>query len=390
MKKLILTLYFATLCCMALAQSEINFINDDYQKALKEAATSNKVIMIDAYTTWCGPCKMMANGTFKDAETAKFYNEKFVNLKLDMEKGTNPAIGNKFNVRAYPTILYIDAKENIIFKSVGYVDGPAFLEIGQDVVSGKKNLIKLIEDYNKNKKDTAKLYALAKSMTSMQDPEASKYVAQYLKTQKDWKAEKNQELIVMNCSDVTTPMFEYFIKNKTYYTQLYGEAQITRLVENSINRFLMNSPAPATKEAKKALKLVYPLEYEKKYGQFAMIKARNEGDKKNYAKAAIEYFKKNDKDDEEMNEAGLTFYKVVENKKQLFKAIEWLQKALIIQKNNPDYMNTLAALYLKTNQILLAEKTLNASFEQTALQKLTNPFGEELRGELSKMKKSKP
>jgi len=65
----------------------ISFINNDLGKALEEASRSGQIVFVDAYTTWCGPCKMMDKNVFSDPEVAALFNERFVNLKLDMEKG---------------------------------------------------------------------------------------------------------------------------------------------------------------------------------------------------------------------------------------------------------------------------------------------------------------
>ena len=47
---------------------------------------------MDCYNSWCGPCKMLAKEVFTDPDVAAFFNEKFVNAKVDMEKGEGPAL----------------------------------------------------------------------------------------------------------------------------------------------------------------------------------------------------------------------------------------------------------------------------------------------------------
>ena len=62
------------------AQNEelaINFIDNDFDKALTKAKDQEKIIFIDAYTTWCGPCKMMDREVFTDSAIGDFYNENF-------------------------------------------------------------------------------------------------------------------------------------------------------------------------------------------------------------------------------------------------------------------------------------------------------------------------
>jgi uncharacterized protein YyaL (SSP411 family) len=46
-----------------------------------------KPIFVDCYTSWCAPCKKMEQTVFVNDTVYKFYNEHFINFKVDMEKG---------------------------------------------------------------------------------------------------------------------------------------------------------------------------------------------------------------------------------------------------------------------------------------------------------------
>ena len=59
--------------------------NNDLKAALVKAKAENKLVFIDAYAVWCGPCKVMARDIFPLKEVGDFFNAHFVNLKLDME-----------------------------------------------------------------------------------------------------------------------------------------------------------------------------------------------------------------------------------------------------------------------------------------------------------------
>ena len=57
------------------------------KEALEQAKVQGKMVFVDCYTTWCGPCKMMAQEVFSREDVGQFMNTRFVNVKLDMEKG---------------------------------------------------------------------------------------------------------------------------------------------------------------------------------------------------------------------------------------------------------------------------------------------------------------
>src|SRR5215470_5813015 len=70
----------------------IHFIEDDWNLALKQAQAQNKLVFIDIYATWCGPCKMLKQYTFTDSAVGDFFNRNFVNVSVDAEKGVGPQL----------------------------------------------------------------------------------------------------------------------------------------------------------------------------------------------------------------------------------------------------------------------------------------------------------
>lgn len=46
-------------------------------------------------------------------------NKHFVSYKLDMERGEGPALGKKYGVKAFPTMLFMDAEGNVRHTIVG-------------------------------------------------------------------------------------------------------------------------------------------------------------------------------------------------------------------------------------------------------------------------------
>lgn len=109
------------------SDEEINFRSISFNDALKEAKASNKLIFLDAYAEWCGPCKYMAANTFREPDVAKYFNKHFINLKIDMEKGEGPALAAKYQVRAYPTLFFINGDGKVVRKVLGAVKSTELL-----------------------------------------------------------------------------------------------------------------------------------------------------------------------------------------------------------------------------------------------------------------------
>ncbi|SMO56431.1 Thioredoxin [Solitalea koreensis] len=128
---------------------EINFKHDTaFNEVLAEAKQQHKLIFFDAYTSWCGPCKMMANTVFKTDSVADFFNQNFVNLKVDMEKGEGPKLKDRFGVSAYPTLLFIDGDGNVIHKLVGSSPSPEFMAESRKALNPEKTVFGLAKKFD--------------------------------------------------------------------------------------------------------------------------------------------------------------------------------------------------------------------------------------------------
>lgn len=122
-------LVFLSLAYESFAQ--VRFMNGSWQEALNEAQRQNKSIMVDFYTTWCGPCKLMTKTTFASTQVGDFAEANFIAFKVDCEKGEGIQLAQKYEVFNYPTIAFIDKNGNLLGKEIGYKNADDFLEIMQ-------------------------------------------------------------------------------------------------------------------------------------------------------------------------------------------------------------------------------------------------------------------
>lgn len=139
------------------ANGQISFFHGTWEEALKKAKAENKLIFVDAYASWCGPCKWMARNAFQDGDVGKFFNDNFINVKMDMERGEGPTFAGKYPVRAYPTLMFIDGDGKQAHKMEGALDASQLLSLGKS--SHKKYAPKKKDnndDNNNNNNDNNK------------------------------------------------------------------------------------------------------------------------------------------------------------------------------------------------------------------------------------------
>jgi len=115
----------------AYAQKGIQFFHGTWKEVLAESKKQNKPIFVDAYTTWCGPCKYMAANVFTNDSVGAYYNANFINYKFDMEKGEGPEFAGKYRITAYPTLLYINAEGKVVHRVIGGKQPDQFIEDGK-------------------------------------------------------------------------------------------------------------------------------------------------------------------------------------------------------------------------------------------------------------------
>lgn len=118
-------------------EAGISFIEQDWDKALKQAKAQNKLVFLDIYATWCGPCKMLKKNTFTDKKVGDFFNNNFVNVSVDGEKGVGPQLAQKYGITAYPSLIVTNADGKPVLYTMGYID-PATLLSFADAALKKK------------------------------------------------------------------------------------------------------------------------------------------------------------------------------------------------------------------------------------------------------------
>ncbi len=140
MKKVVGVLFVAVIAVVMMSSfagkdKGIEFSKITLEKAKKESSKTGKLIFIDAYTDWCGPCKRMAATTFKNPEVGELFNKNFINMKVEMEKDADRIeIAKRYRVSAYPTMLIIDGDGNLVKSVIGFKTKAQLMAIAKSVL----------------------------------------------------------------------------------------------------------------------------------------------------------------------------------------------------------------------------------------------------------------
>ncbi|MBD0830624.1 thioredoxin family protein [Aestuariibaculum sp. TT11] len=135
-KKIVL-LILSLMPFLGIAQG-INFEHITLDEALTKAKAENKLVFIDFYTVWCGPCKKMAREIFPLSTVGELYNNNFINLKLDAEK-EGEAVAKQYNVTGYPTLLYLDAEGKVLLEDTAFKHEDTFIEMANRAINSQNS-----------------------------------------------------------------------------------------------------------------------------------------------------------------------------------------------------------------------------------------------------------
>jgi thiol:disulfide interchange protein len=83
---------------------------------LAKAKAEKKLVFIDAYATWCGPCKLMDRNVFTHSETATFFNKNFISYKVNIEKDNGPTVQLLYEISTLPSLIFLDSNGKVLVR----------------------------------------------------------------------------------------------------------------------------------------------------------------------------------------------------------------------------------------------------------------------------------
>lgn len=200
----------------------INFFHGTWEEALAQAAVEEKLIFVDAYAKWCGPCKRMAKNVFTQQSVGDYYNANFINMKIDMEEGLGLTFRQDYPVRAYPTLMFIDEKGEVVRKSVGGKQEAAFIALGEDVVASYDRSGEYAGEYEKGNRDYNLVIGYIKALNKAGKP-SGKIANDFLRNNKDLSGERLVDFLYESVTSADSRIFELYAAQLDAVKAKYGQ-----------------------------------------------------------------------------------------------------------------------------------------------------------------------
>ena len=143
MKRFLVALWSLLFAIACSGETAVEFHDLAFDRALERAASEDKLVFVDFFTTWCVPCKEMDATTFQDPDVANWLAEHTVALKVDAEANeTNEALSKRFGVRSFPNYVFISPAGKLVDRLAGKRSPDQFIEAGENILLGEDALVR--------------------------------------------------------------------------------------------------------------------------------------------------------------------------------------------------------------------------------------------------------
>lgn len=217
-----------------------------WDQVKQKAKAENKYIFIDAYTTWCGPCRMMDKYVYPNDTVSDFFNEYFIAVKAQMdvtETDKQPikdwyddatAIKTEYLVEAYPSLIFLSPGGKILQKEEGYRSVQKLVTVAKEsLVPGKvyddpyKEYKVLVNDYKQGIKHYDRMPFMIKTAIKLNDGDLAKEI---YKDHIDYALRLNKDERYTKESIEAWASFSLGLKSKALQFFVVDEEKIDRVM----------------------------------------------------------------------------------------------------------------------------------------------------------------
>lgn len=163
-----------------------------WEQVKQKAKQEDKFIFLDCFATWCSPCHQMDKDVYPDEEVGKAVNDKFISVKVQIDKTAydndmvkkwyNDAarIEKNYTITAFPTFLFFSPDGKPLHRAIGYREPAQFISLTVDALNPQKQYYALLNNYKTGTIDTSELKGLARALRSLGGDLAANMAIEYL------------------------------------------------------------------------------------------------------------------------------------------------------------------------------------------------------------------
>jgi len=234
-----------------------------WEQVKAKAKAENKYIFLDIYATWCGPCKDMDKNVYVDDSVGVFFNEKFISVKVQVDKTKNDneqvknwyndaaMIARQYYIEAFPSFVFLSPDGTTTEKERGYKTTKELVTIGKGAIqTGKKyndeyaKYDSLMADFRKGIVHYDQLPDMIKAATKIDTGSRAELMQLYKEhvsslKPKDRYAKKHIQFWSSLNLGLNSPLFRFFVEDgktidKVMANNSYSADMIDKIIQSEI------------------------------------------------------------------------------------------------------------------------------------------------------------
>lgn len=235
MKRLTTTLFALIIALGAMAQG-VAFEPEGttLEQASAKAKAENKLIFLDCYTQWCGPCKKMTRDVFPQEKVGAYMNPKFVSIKIDMDGTYGAPLAKKLQIQAYPTFVIFNADAQEISRFLGYHAADDFIKVVEEKSTDNASTA-LEQRWKAGDRDPQFLMEYLQTLTASYKGDEANAVAEAILEGKEETFAADSTLRMIFFRNINNPFAKSFV-----YTAQHPEALSAAVGEMPVKMKIQN------------------------------------------------------------------------------------------------------------------------------------------------------
>ncbi|EJF99327.1 thioredoxin family protein [Flavobacterium sp. F52] len=223
------------------SQNQFVPVDVPYKTALENAKKEGKPLFVMLYADWCPHCNLMKVEVLSDPAVMEFLNKNFVCIYKNIEKEEGTALKNKFSTKSLPTFLFLDSNETLIYALKGEMKKPEFLNELNNALNPKTQLPYLEKQFLADPSNSDKFFYYLNTLRKGKDrTELSIPTHIYLNTQTDKQlvSELNWRVIANGVTDIKSREFQYVLNHQKEFAGVASQNRVDRKIESIVNELL--------------------------------------------------------------------------------------------------------------------------------------------------------
>lgn len=230
-RHLLLSLLLVVLLTPSASRAQgIVFFEGSWDEAVEAARQQDKILFVDAYATWCGPCKRMAKDVFTTREAGAYFNKYFINVKLDMERGDGLTFREKYPVSAFPTLFFIAPDGEVVHRHVGALDTEALLRTGRFALGKADDSGELAKRYEAGERDPELILKYLAALNKTGKP-SLKVANEYLRNRKTPGSDTDLRILLEASTEADSRVFELMLEQRANVERVAGADAVAERIE---------------------------------------------------------------------------------------------------------------------------------------------------------------